>query len=160
LQNEDKLSGEIHEKQQSALQNIPHEIADYPTFTVPLRSYNISNIANIRRLLYEDNVELMDGYRPMSSEKGLEDLIDDLYTSGKRVIFTMGKGGVGKTTLATDIALGLSARGAKVHLTTTDPANHLNYDLATEAGISVSHIDEAAELENTRMRYAAKQHPP
>ncbi len=46
--------------------------------------------------------------------------MDDLFRSGKRVIFTMGKGGVGKTTLATEIALGLSSRGAKVHLTTTD----------------------------------------
>jgi len=55
----------------------------------------------------------MDGYKPMRSEKGLEDLINDLYTTGKRVIFTMGKGGVGKTTLATDIALGLSARGQR-----------------------------------------------
>jgi arsenite-transporting ATPase len=159
LQNEDKLSVEIHEKQQSALQNIPNEIADYPTFTVPLRSYNISNIANIRRLLYEDNVELMDGYKPMRSEKGLEDLIDDLYTTGKRVIFTMGKGGVGKTTLATDIALGLSARGANVHLTTTDPANHLNYELALEAGISVSRIDEAAELEKYKNEVRSKAAP-
>ena len=159
LQNEDRVSGEIHEKQQSALQNIPEEIANYPTFTVPLRSYNISNIANIRRLLYEDNVELMDSYRPMRSEKGLEDLIDDLYTTGKRVIFTMGKGGVGKTTLATDIALGLSARGANVHLTTTDPANHLNYGLAIEAGISVSRIDEAVELEKYKNEVRSKAAP-
>ncbi len=159
LQNEDRVSGEIHEKQQSALQNIPDEIADYPTFTVPLRSYNVSNIANIRRLLYEDNVERIDGYQPMRSEKGLEDLIDDLYVTGKRVIFTMGKGGVGKTTLATDIALGLSARGAKVHLTTTDPANHLNYDLAIEAGISVSRIDEAVELEKYKNEVRSKAAP-
>jgi arsenite-transporting ATPase len=159
LQNEDRVSGEIHEKQQSALQNIPDEIADYPTFTVPLRSYNVSNIANIRRLLYEDNVERIDDYQPMRSEKGLEDLIDDLYATGKRVIFTMGKGGVGKTTLATNIALGLSARGAKVHLTTTDPANHLNYGLAIEAGISVSRIDEAVELEKYKNEVRSKAAP-
>ena len=159
LQNEDRVSGEIHEKQQSALQNIPDEIADYPTFTVPLRSYNVSNIANIRRLLYEDNVERIDDYQPMRSEKGLEDLIDDLYATGKRVIFTMGKGGVGKTTLATNIALGLSARGVKVHLTTTDPANHLNYGLAIEAGISVSRIDEAVELEKYKNEVRSKAAP-
>lgn len=55
----------------------------------------------------------------------------------------MGKGGVGKTTLATEIALKLTRLGAKVHLTTTDPANHLNYELAVRAGITVSRIDEA-----------------
>jgi len=159
LQNEDRVFHEIHEKQQSALQDIPDEIADYPTFTVPLRSYNLSDIANIRRLLYEDNVELIDDYKPMRSEKGLEDLIDDLHTSGKRVVFTMGKGGVGKTTLATNIALGLSARGAKVHLTTTDPANHLNYDLALKAGISVSRIDEATELEKYKNEVRGKAAP-
>lgn len=59
----------------------------------------------------------------------------------------MGKGGVGKTTLATEIALGLHQRGAQVHLTTTDPANHLNYALAQAAGLSVSRIDEAEVLE-------------
>lgn len=51
----DAVSKEIYGKQQSALQNIPAELADYPAFDVPLRSYNLSNIANIRRLLNEDN---------------------------------------------------------------------------------------------------------
>jgi len=39
----------------------------------------------------------------------------------------MGKGGVGKTTIAAAIALALSEKGKKVHLTTTDPADHLKY---------------------------------
>jgi arsenite-transporting ATPase len=155
-QDEDKVSTEIHEKQQSALQNIPVEIAGYPAFIVPLRSYNLSDVTNIRRLLHEDEVDLIENYEPIRKEKGLEHLIDDLFTSGKRVIFTMGKGGVGKTTLATDIALGLSSRGAKVHLTTTDPANHLNYDLAIRAGISVSRIDEASELEKYKNEVRSK----
>ena len=34
-----------------------------------------------------------------------------------------------------------------MHLTTTDPANHLNYNLAVQAGITVSRIDEAEVLE-------------
>ena len=155
-QDEDKLSTEIHEKQQSALQNIPDEIVGYPTFVIPLRSYNLSDITNIRRLLHEDEVDLSKNYEPIRKEKGLENLIDNLFTSGKRVIFTMGKGGVGKTTLATDIALGLSSRGAQVHLTTTDPANHLNYDLAIKAGISVSCIDEAVELEKYKNEVRSK----
>lgn len=155
-QNEDKVSTEIHEKQQAALRNIPDEIVGYPAFIVPLRSYNLSDITNIRRLLYEDEVDLIKNYEPIRREKDLENLMDDLFRSGKRVIFTMGKGGVGKTTLATEIALGLSSRGAKVHLTTTDPANHLNYDLAIKEGLSVSRIDEAVELEKYKNEVRSK----
>jgi len=155
-QNEDKVSTEIHEKQQAALRNIPDEIVGYPAFIVPLRSYNLSDITNIRRLLYEDGVDLIKNYEPIRREKDLENLMDDLFRSGKRVIFTMGKGGVGKTTLATEIALGLSSRGAKVHLTTTDPANHLNYDLAIKEGLSVSRIDEAVELEKYKNEVRSK----
>ncbi|MCE5204815.1 MAG: arsenical pump-driving ATPase [Porphyromonadaceae bacterium] len=155
-QNEDKVSAEIHEKQQEALQNIPDQIAGYPTFIVPLRSYNLSDIKNIRRLLYEDEVDLRKNYEPIRRAKDLENLTDDLFASGKRVVFTMGKGGVGKTTLATEIALGLLSRGAKVHLTTTDPANHLNYDLAIKSGLSVSRIDETVELEKYKNEVRSK----
>ena len=68
----------------------------------------------------------------------------------------MGKGGVGKTTLATEIALKLKKLGANVHLTTTDPANHLNYQLAIQSGITVSHIDEAEELEKYKNEVRSK----
>ena len=66
---------------------------------------------------------------------------------GRIIAIANQKGGVGKTTLATEIALKLTKLGAKVHLTTTDPANHLNYNLAVQAGITVSRIDEAEVLE-------------
>lgn len=98
-------------------------------------------------MLYSDSLSSEVNYKPVASPKGVDEMVDDLYTSGKRVIFTMGKGGVGKTTLATEIALKLTKLGAKVHLTTTDPANHLNYELAVKAGITVSRIDEAEVLE-------------
>jgi arsenite-transporting ATPase len=73
-------------------------------------------------------------------------VVDDLYNGNKKVIFTMGKGGVGKTTVAAAIALGLSAKGKKVHLTTTDPAAHLKFVIDESSGITMSHIDEHAEL--------------
>jgi arsenite-transporting ATPase len=62
------------------------------------------------------------------------------------VIFTMGKGGVGKTTVASTIALGLARRGAKVHLTTTDPAAHSKFVVEENSSITVSRIDEDLEL--------------
>lgn len=147
LDKNDSVSSQLHERQQKALQSMPAELSGYPLYHVPLRSYNLSSIANIRRMLYSDSLSSEVNYKPAASPKGVDEMVDDLYTSGKRVIFTMGKGGVGKTTLATEIALKLTKLGAKVHLTTTDPANHLNYELAVKAGITVSRIDEAEVLE-------------
>lgn len=152
----DTVSGQMTNRQQSALASMPESLKNYPAYSVPLRSYNLSSIVNIRRLLSEDNLDADVSYSPLTGEKNIDDLVQDLFTSGKRVVFTMGKGGVGKTTMATNIALKLHALGKKVHLTTTDPANHINYDLATEAGIDVSRIDEAEVLEAYKNEVRAK----
>lgn len=58
----------------------------------------------------------------------------------------MGKGGVGKTTVAATIAEGLADKGVKVHLATTDPAAHLKYVISESSNITMSSIDEKAEL--------------
>ena len=156
LDKSDAISNQLHERQQHALKNMPQELSNYPLYTIPLRSYNLSSIANIRRMLYSDSLIGEANYNPIAQPREVDQLVNDLYTSGKRVIFTMGKGGVGKTTLATDIALKLTALGAKVHLTTTDPANHINYDLAVKAGIAVSRIDEAEVLEKYKNEVRSK----
>ena len=152
----DNVTRLLSERQNSALYNIPEELKGYPMYSVPLRSYNLSNIENIRKMLSSDNIIPEGDYKPLEGEKNLDDLVDDLFSSGKRVIFTMGKGGLGKTTVATNIALKLKERGAKVHLTTTDPANHLNYDLAIKAEIDISKIDEAEVLEAYKNEVRAK----
>ena len=156
LDKNDSVSSQLHERQQKALQSMPAELSGYPLYHVPLRSYNLSSIANIRRMLYSDSFSNEVNYKPVAAPKDVDEMVDDLYTSGKRVIFTMGKGGVGKTTLATEIALKLTRLGAKVHLTTTDPANHLNYELAVRAGITVSRIDEAEVLEKYKNEVRSK----
>jgi arsenite-transporting ATPase len=156
LDEKDDISIKIQQKQQSALQGMPPELTKYPVYSVPLRSYYLSDISTIRQLLSGDNLSGTKDYQPLHDEKNLDDLINDLYSTGKKVIFTMGKGGVGKTTIATTIALGLKKLGAKVHLTTTDPANHLNYDFAIKAGITVSKIDESTVLETYKNEVRAK----
>ena len=78
----------------------------------------------------------------------LQTLIDALYSTGKKVIFTMGKGGVGKTTAAVSIATGLANKGIKVHLTSTDPAGHLQDIVKVSLNLTLSHIDEKKELQN------------
>ena len=156
LDKDDSVSSQLHERQQKALQSMPAELSGYPLYHVPLRSYNLSSIADIRRMLYSNSLFNEVNYKPVAAPKDVDEMVDDLYTSGKRVIFTMGKGGVGKTTLATEIALKLTRLGAKVHLTTTDPANHLNYELAVRAGITVSRIDEAEVLEKYKNEVRSK----
>lgn len=68
----------------------------------------------------------------------------------------MGKGGVGKTTIAAAIAVGLAEKGRKVHLTTTDPAGHLNFVLNEGHGITISNIDEKEELKKYKEEVVSK----
>jgi arsenite-transporting ATPase len=68
----------------------------------------------------------------------------------------MGKGGVGKTTIAATIALALAKKGVKVHLTSTDPANHLNYAIGEYGNITLSKIDEKEELLNYQNEVLSK----
>ena len=153
LQNhDDKLSTAIYEKQQKALENLPNKLEKLEIFEIPLRPYNITGLENVRALLKESNIKV----RCDNLNMNLKNVIEDLYNSNKKVIFTMGKGGVGKTTIAAAIALGLSKRGKKVHLTTTDPAGHLNFVLDESYGISLSNIDEKEELNKYREEVLGK----
>jgi len=143
---DDEISESLFEKQQNALSEVPETLKSLETYMVPLRGYNITGIENLRSLLVKDNLVMNNDAIKSTSIPALKDVIDDICKSNKKVIFTMGKGGVGKTTIAAAIALGLAQKGKKVHLTTTDPAAHLKYVISEGSGISMSHIDEKAEL--------------
>ncbi|ABX42518.1 arsenical pump-driving ATPase [Lachnoclostridium phytofermentans] len=143
---DDSVSRSLYNKQKNALENMPEELKDIKTYMIPLRAYNVMGIDNIRSFLSKDSYT-MNSTKIVSNELSkLQDVVDDLYLSGKKVIFTMGKGGVGKTTVAAAIALGLAEKGCKVHLSTTDPAAHLKYVIHEQENISMSHIDEHAVL--------------
>lgn len=144
----DEIADKLYAKQQAALQNIPESLRDIEIYKIPLRSYNITGLKNIRMLLKEDYFESQNYKLNKAELPKLKALIEDLYSSKKKVIFTMGKGGVGKTTLAAAIAIGLASRGVKIHLTTTDPAAHLKFVVEAGHGIRLSKIDEKEELRN------------
>lgn len=152
----DKLSEGIFSKQQGALKNIPKGLSDLGIFTISLRPYNVTGIKNLRLFFNSDIVNISSNILKVKSLGKLNDVIEDLYKENKKVIFTMGKGGVGKTTIAATIALGLSKKGKKVHLTTTDPAAHLKLVLDQSCGITLSHIDEKEELKKYQEEVLSK----
>lgn len=145
-ESDDEVSEKMVRLQNEALNQIPKNLLQYKSYYIPLKSYNVTGIEKVREFLnYNDNIIHVDD---LKKEKfnNFQKLVDDLYESGKKVIFTMGKGGVGKTTVASEIARGLLEKGLKVHLTTTDPANHLNYVVNEMPNLTLSHIDEKKEL--------------
>lgn len=142
---DDDLSESIFNKQKLALENMPDMLTEFDTYTIALRSYNIIGIDSIRNLLKKDQINEQK-VEVEGKLFNLDDIVSDLVKNNRKVIFTMGKGGVGKTTIASSVALKLSKLGKKVHLATTDPADHIKFMIDSSSGISMSHIDEKEEL--------------
>jgi arsenite-transporting ATPase len=143
----DPLSRSLFDQQQNALDNMPVNLTPFPSFSIPLRPYNILGVESLRSFFRTNSALPAINTEVFPAVSSLEDVIDDLIKTQKKVIFTMGKGGVGKTTVAADIAKGLAAQGLSVLLTTTDPANHLKDKHDIPASIELSSIDEKAELQ-------------
>lgn len=142
---DDDLSESIFNKQKLALENMPDMLTEFDTYTIALRSYNITGIESIRNLLKKDRINEQK-VEVEGKLFNLDDIVSDFVKNNRKVIFTMGKGGVGKTTIASSVALKLSKLGKKVHLATTDPADHIKFMIDSSSGISMSHIDEKEEL--------------
>jgi arsenite-transporting ATPase len=148
----DNVSNALFKRQSRGLENMAKELKDLPTYEIPLVPFNVTGIENMRKLVQPmENLSISDEETNTVSIPSLQTLITNLSESGKRVIFTMGKGGVGKTTIASAIAVGLAEKGHHVHLTTTDPAAHIDYVMHGEQGnITISRIDPKVEVENYR----------
>lgn len=155
---DDDLSTAIHNMQKRDVEAMPEGLKDLETYYLSLKPYNTSSIENLRKFFSDDIEEKMESSVTIDTSKisRLEDVVDDLYKNNKKVILTMGKGGVGKTTIAAAIALALNEKGQKVHLATTDPADHLKYIISERDNLTISYIDEDKELESYREEVLGK----
>ena len=144
----DALAGAFAGRQSAALAHAPTELAALPVAAVGLVAGDVTGIAALRRLAGGDPTPpATSSDEPAVDLPGLSELIDELDGAGNGVVMTMGKGGVGKTTLAAAVALALVERGHQVTLSTTDPAAHLTDALADAApdDLVVERIDPAVE---------------
>jgi arsenite-transporting ATPase len=145
----DPLAASLLKRDEEALAGMTAEVAALPRTIFPLRSENLVGLEALKRFAAgapdtpsTTDVKAMDD----ANFPNLSDLIDGIEAPGKGLVMFMGKGGVGKTTMAAAVAVELAARGHEVLLTTTDPAAHITETLSGEQeNLTVSRIDPEAE---------------
>ena len=139
----DPLASAIHRREQRAIAAIPEELRSLPRDVVDLKATNIVGIEALATLFDPGAAAGRPDQLPVEvPDAPLAALVDQIALGDKGLIMCMGKGGVGKTTVAAAIAVALAQRGHRVHLTTTDPAGHLTDTLhGTLENLSVSSID-------------------
>lgn len=147
----DVVASAIEALGQQALADMPANLRALPQQQVPMRRVDNVGLAALRALLSTDAPAAADA-EPLAPEADtlptLAALADALAAPGRGLVMVMGKGGVGKTTIAAALALGLVQRGHSVHLSTTDPAAHLAATLnGAVPGLTVDRIDPAVETQ-------------
>ena len=149
----DPLAAGIFEREQAALAGMPVLLRALPTDTVPLKGFDLVGLDALRDLLGSAATVAASPVEDAGTldAPALASLIDDIAAEGHGLVMLMGKGGVGKTTLAAALAVALAERGHPVHLTTSDPAAHLSQTLSgTVEHLQLSRIDPHAETARYR----------
>lgn len=159
--NNDELAAAIVSREQAMLSSIPENIRTLPMDQIALKPFNLVGLDALRQLL-KNGLPLEN--QPVSipdrvlQAPNLSTLIDDIAIDGHGLVMLMGKGGVGKTTMAAAVAVELARRGLPVHLTTSDPAAHLLETLdGTLPGLTLSRIDPHEETERYRQHVLASK---
>lgn len=156
----DALADAVRGREHEAIATMPDALRRLPQTTIPLRARTVVGLDAVRTLLTTDDpdpVVVIDD-RPIDLGS-IATLVDELATGDHGLIMCMGKGGVGKTTVAAAIAIALADRGHAVHLTTTDPAAHLDevLDHKVVDNLTVSRIDPRAATQEYRDKVMASK---
>jgi len=152
----DPVARAVRERERMAMANIPAAIATLPREIVPLQPCNLVGLPALRAMLLEHPAAAVGAASrpaapPPRHRPSLRTLVDGIEKDGHGLVMVLGKGGVGKTTIAAAIAVELASRGHPVHLTTTDPAAHLAMTVESDLpNLTVNRIDPHDERERYR----------
>lgn len=151
----DHIADAMTARTQAALAAIPPAIASLPRTLIPLKRRNLIGLDAIRSMLHQEQPHAQPAPLPALPHQPnlppLADLINQIESQGHGAVMTMGKGGVGKTTIAAAIAVELAHRGHQVHLTTTDPAAHVSAAVHESLpNLTVDRIDPHSETKAYR----------
>lgn len=150
---QDQLASAIYQREQDALAQMPEALNRLAMDRIELKPFNLVGLMALRQLLSKSAPLSTsgNGVMPAIPAANLSTLVDEIAADGYGLVMLMGKGGVGKTTLAAALAVELARRGLPVHLTTSDPAANLTDTLnGALPDLTVSKIDPHAETERYR----------
>lgn len=154
---QDELAAAIYSREQDALSDIPRALQALPQDQIRLKPFNLVGLDALKHLFINSanrgasihQSPLVPPFEPHAPT--LSSLVEEISADEHGLVMLMGKGGVGKTTMAAAIAVDLASRGFPVHLTTSDPAAHLKETLeGTLDHLTVSRIDPQLETERYR----------
>ena len=157
---QDPLAAAICQREQQALNAIPSTLKQLPLDQIELKPFNLVGLDALRQLLSPAlPISAFKEIQPIAIQApNLSKLVDEIAADGHGLVMLMGKGGVGKTTIAAAIAVELAQRGLAVHLSTSDPAAHLTETLnGALNNLSVSRIDPQTETEQYRQQVLASK---
>jgi len=145
----DAIADAMSQRGNEALAAMPAALAELPGCTIPFLPLGTVGLEALRRMGQPSTTkgDNSHSHQTTALPGELDALVDRMAGAGRGVIMTMGKGGVGKTTVAAAIAIALAKRGGKVLLSTTDPAAHVDATVDGKvSGLSVSRIDPEDEV--------------
>lgn len=148
---DDPVALALERYQEGAIKSMPTKLSRLPRDEYPLLGFDMVGLDALRAL-FETQRPVPADVAKISMQSAdlppLSALVDEIAAGKKGLVMVMGKGGVGKTTIAAAVAIGLVERGHSVHLTTTDPAAHLSFVVAGNMpGLTVDRIDPSAETQ-------------